>query len=616
MVTPVGHPASAGTAPAAVTVITAEELRAFGFRTLQEALDGLRMFQLDTASKGVISPWMKFPDYDARLLLLLNGHRLNDAVLGSAWLDALQVSMDDIEKIEIAHGPGSALYGSNAMLAVINIITKGGKDINGLRLVGEAGRRDAYKGGIAYGKGDEKSGTLLSAERYKSGGREVRFREFSYSTVGLADREKSSRLFLSASEDDYTLTGSYLEREKAIPTAPFGSIFNSRKSEDTNKRGFLSLDYNAALPEKRLLTARVYYDEFYWKRDIVIAVGGLALSSTNLQTTEASASLYGTEIRYSEPWLKNHYLTTGYEHHRHESIKFKKSDEWATSPAVNIERSYTVWSAYIQDEYTSGNLALTLGYRFDSYPESLKGESPRADIVYRMGEKTVMKLLWGRAFRAPNIPEKYYSDGVTFKGNPSLAPEKITTYEAVLEQGIGKGHITLSAYRNEADGLINLVQDTDGFYVHRNIDEAVIKGIEASLSLKGKGATSPGANVSGGLKYTYQDTEDKRTGRRLPNSPRHSGNLRIAVPFKGLVPALEVNYLGERENISGAETGDSYVTNLTFSTAASKSLRFSASVLNIFDEEYSYPARTEDYPVAEAPQAGRSFVVKLTYILK
>src|SRR4030042_5248923 len=142
-------------APSSVTVITAEEIRKYGYRTLADILRSVRGFYVTydrnynyLGSRGFSRPG----DYNTRFLLLVDGHRINDNVYDGAYFGTeFIIDVDLIERVEIIRGPGSSLYGTNAFFGVINIITKQGRDFKGTEISGEAGSFDTYKGRLSYG---------------------------------------------------------------------------------------------------------------------------------------------------------------------------------------------------------------------------------------------------------------------------------------------------------------------------------------------------------------------------------------------------------------------------------------------------------------------------------
>ena len=130
-------------APASVSFITAEEIARYGYRTLADILRGVRgMYVTDDRNFSLLGTrgFAKPGDYNSRILLLVNGHRVNDNVFGQAEIGA-EFGLDPamFERVEIIRGPASSLYGDSAFFAVVNVITRTGASLGGGSIAVEAG---------------------------------------------------------------------------------------------------------------------------------------------------------------------------------------------------------------------------------------------------------------------------------------------------------------------------------------------------------------------------------------------------------------------------------------------------------------------------------------------
>ena len=130
-------------APASVTFITAEEIARFGYRSLADILRSVRgMYVTDDRNFSYVGTrgFAKPGDYNSRILLLINGHRVNDNIFGQAEIGA-EFGLDPamFDRVEIIRGPASSLYGDSAFFAVVNVITRSGASLNGGSITLEAG---------------------------------------------------------------------------------------------------------------------------------------------------------------------------------------------------------------------------------------------------------------------------------------------------------------------------------------------------------------------------------------------------------------------------------------------------------------------------------------------
>jgi iron complex outermembrane receptor protein len=143
-------------APARTSIVTRDEIRRYGHRFLSEILQSMPGFYLQNdrnygrlGVRGFNIPG----DYNSRVLLLIDGQRQNEGVYDSMDIDDLFVlDVDLIERVEVVRGPGSSLYGSSAFFAVVNVITRDGRGLNGTEIAGSVGSDDTYQGRISRGE--------------------------------------------------------------------------------------------------------------------------------------------------------------------------------------------------------------------------------------------------------------------------------------------------------------------------------------------------------------------------------------------------------------------------------------------------------------------------------
>jgi len=212
-------------APSSVTIITSDEVKKYGHRTLADILQtvpGMYVtYDRNYSFLGVRG--FNLGGDNNRILLLVDGHRLNTSLSDSAFIGTeFIVDVDLIERVEIIRGPGSSLYGNNAFFGVINVITRKGRDMSshGVEVSGEAGSFDTYKGRATFGK-QFKNGLemLLSGSIFDSHGQERLFyKEFNTpeNNNGIAqnaDDDAFKSVFGSLGFQDLSLEGAFCTRE-------------------------------------------------------------------------------------------------------------------------------------------------------------------------------------------------------------------------------------------------------------------------------------------------------------------------------------------------------------------------------------------------------------------
>src|SRR5262249_31775253 len=217
-------------APSSVTVIHSEEGQRYGYRTLANVLDSVRGFYVsyDRTYSFLGVRGFNPADYNSRVLLMIDGHRINNSLSDGASIGTeFLLDVDLIDRVEIIRGPGSSLYGNNAFLGVINVITRRGSAMNGVggELSGEIASFDTYKGRVTYGhKFKNDLEVLLSGSIYDSAGqKDLFYKEFNTpeNNNGIAhkaDDDAYKSFFGSIAYHDFTVEGGYISREKGNPT--------------------------------------------------------------------------------------------------------------------------------------------------------------------------------------------------------------------------------------------------------------------------------------------------------------------------------------------------------------------------------------------------------------
>ena len=203
-------------APSSVSIVTAAEIKRYGYRTLADLLRSLRGFYLSyerTNETVGVRGFDRPGDANSRILLLVDGQRVNDNIFQAARVGTdFILDVDLIDRVEVIRGPSSSLYGTDAFFAVINVITKRGRDLKGAEIAADAGSHETWRGRLTYGNrfpgGLE---MLLSGTHYQShGNHRLFYPEFDTPETnnGIAedmDKGKFDSLFAKFSLLDFTL---------------------------------------------------------------------------------------------------------------------------------------------------------------------------------------------------------------------------------------------------------------------------------------------------------------------------------------------------------------------------------------------------------------------------
>lgn len=609
-------------APSSVTVITADEIKRYGWRTLGDILASVQGFYVtyDRNYDFLGARGVNLGDFNSRILLLVNGHRVNNDLNDGAYIDtAFILDVDLIDRVEIIRGPGSALYGNNAFFGVINVITRQGKQVNGVEASGTYGSFDAASGRVTFG-GQFTNGLqfLLSGTVYHSDGPENLF----YPTFntpaqnnGIAhdlDGDGFGSTFGSIGYKGFTLEGAFIHREKGNPTAQYLTTFDDSRLRTVDDRGYVALKYAHNFSDTLGVSADVYYD----RNDFEIGYPeppGSPAPGPDFFKEQETGEWAGGEAQINKKMWDRHQFSLGAEYRN----DFNQDDHlFEVAPSAgdirNVQDRRQNYGVFAQDNFAvMTNLHVSVGGRYDQYDDRNHhfdpDWSPRAALIYNPFALSTFKLIYGTAFRDPNFLE------LSELGVQSVQPEKITSYEGVYEQGISRNlRSSVSVYYNRMDDLIDF---QNGVFTNFNA-----KTFGTELALEGIWEHGVRARVS----YTLQHTENRDTGDGLPDSPMHLVKANVSVPvFRDKIFAgLELQYFSYSHTVFTDAAGNTQpgtdapgyaVLNFTlYSHNLVKNLDASASVYNLLDHQYDVPA-SRFHEQSVISQDGITFRLKLTY---
>jgi len=612
-------------APSSVTIITRDEIQKAGYRTLADVLDsvpGLYTRYDRSASELGVRGFDNPGDYNSSFLLLVDGHRMNVPLTGNAAIDrGLVVDVDSVERVEIIRGPGASLYGDNAFFGVINVITRRGGDVNGAEASASGGSLDSYDVRFSYGsKFTNGLEIMVSGSYYKSAGYPGLFyKEFNQPTNnnGIAshvDSERADNLFSSVTWKDFTLEGALVGHLKQVPTGSFGTVFNDPNNQLDDNQAFMDLKFEHQFDNDLKLMARLGYD---YASSIGTYAGNLGLPSPVLNLDNFLSQRLTEDLELRQTFFEKHTVTIGVQ--VVDNLEELQRNYNVNPPVVFLDdrRHGFDYAFYLQEEYqVFSNLIFSGGVRYDDFYTVGSTVNPRLALIYQPEKNTTLKFIYGTSFRAPSPYELYYSDGgVTQIANPQLKPEKITTYEIILEQQIG-AHFSASAsgYYNDIENLIETTtiapgNPEEGLIQLQNLGSAKAAGLE--LALKGTWAGGYEARAS----YSLTEARDGMTGARLVDSPEHLAKLDLTAPLyqNKVFATLECQFMSDRVTLDGSENPAYCTVNGTlFSRNLVKRVEVSASIYNLFNTHYGDPGGPEHLQNI-IQQNGRTFWLKLTY---
>jgi iron complex outermembrane receptor protein len=604
-------------APASVSFITAEEIERYGYRTLADILRGVRgIYVTDDRNFSLLGTrgFAKPGDYNSRILLLVNGHRVNDNVFGQAEIGA-EFGIDPamFERVEIIRGPASSLYGDSAFFAVVNVITRSGAALDGVSVAAEAGSYDTLLTRISAGRQLASGVDMAVSASYQDSGGVQRLYFPAYDTPqtnnGVAaglDGERFGQFYGQLRAKNFVFTGAYGSRERDVPTASFGTLFNEQESKEqtTDRHTLADVEYGRRFGASRL-TLRGSFDQF--SVDGTYPFATESPGTVLVGRTHVLGSRWTAGARIARPLPGRQTLIAGAEFidNVHQDQQSRFVDPAALLFASN--NSSVQHAAYFQDEVKlTGWLLANGGLRYDGYEDFVR-VTPRASLIATPSANQSFKYLFGSAFRAPNfyeLNEFYFGDRIR-----TLRPESIDTHEFVWERYTNDWlRTSVSTYWYRADGLITLTPDPSTFLGTTFVNGGHVRAngleLEAQMRLRG--------HLQGLASYALQRATDLETGTTLVNSPAQLTKLRLSVPgpLQRSTLAVEVLGMSSRRTLSGEVLGSTATANATFVAPVSKRFDVIATARNLFDVQYSDPA-SDQHLQDTIPQNGRTIRVGL-----
>ena len=603
--------ARASDAPGSITVITREELRAFGYQTVAEALRSVRgIFVSDDRSYTTlgfrgISP---LGDFNNRVLILVDGHAVYDPWVDQGYVARdLDVDLDDVERIEVVRGGGSALYGTGAVFGVINVVHRAPDEGAHMDLEGGLGNLAEEHGRATASIGSGRFGASATAAMYDSAGDAIyRAPEPSNGqTLALdSDAERAFHAGLRLHAGDFQLLADFNNRRKDSPTGqydvPFG--YGQRSIDGV---GFVEARYEHGFDTGMHVTARGYYDGSRFHGSY--PTPGDTPDSVFTTHDLGGADSVGAELLVQLQELARNHLSLGLQAEHHFNVI--TSSETDGTFSIHDNRSESIGSAYVNDELRlMPALSIVAGVRLDDHVDSFGLVlAPRAAMIGHFYEGATTKLMVSRSFRAPSIYERYYTDRISQVPALNLQPEFGLSAELEHTHPItDEASITGAFFYSQLSNLIDLETRSDGFLQYMN-SPGTIHTWGGELEVRYR----PGPLLMLNAVYSYQHTRDD-DGQPLDNSPEHTGAVRAMVPVVTdlLTVGTELVYNSARygpPNDAGERVpvGEGLNWNLVLSGYYPRyRIRYQASVLNALDEHVEQPA-TAMPPGVNVAQYGR-----------
>jgi outer membrane receptor for ferrienterochelin and colicins len=587
----------ASSAPALSTSLTAEDLRRYGIRTLAEAIDflGIAVSTSDnlsggeTGARGVLLTG----DRGNHFLVMVDGYVVNDPLRGGATFGVgAGIPIELIDHIEIIVGPGSVLYGSNAMFGLVSVVTKRAKDYDGVRIIAES----ALPISMRVGAGAGTTFNILGAageittqlEYYKQEGPDLFFapqntgvdrftgqpgrnsRDGGPTGIWGGRRAENSLyaespsgiLRVALGDTELHLQGSYYRH--GAPTGP--GDFDDADTGEQETRVSVGLSHRIALSTLVDVSARAYASYYRAENNFIASRGVLCpfgLVTCNYTDT-GTARWAGLEVQSTWDWFRDDRFVSvlGADvRQRHVETTSDTLDvETGESlyPAVpGLDQSDVIVAGYAQQTWeVIPSVRLSGGARVDSDPRFSPVVTPRVAASFEPWSGGTLKGSYSTAFRAPSWDETDNSTARRIKAGP-LRPEKVQSYDLNIEHRFGTHRMVVGGFYSHWQDLVELapLSDEEAIQAIRNGETSVpfTPGIQltqyrnaSSFDNYGLNTGLEGSVASGSVLYGFSLTgavakKPVAGGHtRLPVAPQLFGNARLAYVLGGDLPTIAV----------------------------------------------------------------------------
>lgn len=609
-------------APSVATVVTAEDIAAIGASDLDEVLEtvpGLHVARSPQGYNPIYTIRGIYSQYNPQVLMLVNGIPITGVTVGDRSIIWGGMPVENIARIEVIRGPGSALYGADAFSGVINIITKTSEDIDGFQAGVRAGSfntRDAWGqyGGVlenyrvsGYLRAGSTDGqrSIVSADALNGAG-----------PVNVGRNALDGRIDLA--RDNWRLRAGYQQRDKGGTGAGIASVLDSQ-GKNFGERISTDLGYHDAEFAPDLdFAAEVSYLRIVEKSDLILYPAGTDFGLGSFPNGVIGNPYkwerhfrFNTAVVYSG--LDSHKLRIGVgtqnddlyrteESRNYDLVQPVAGAPYLPSPlgsVVDVTNSKPflrphnrrVNYLYAQDEWAfMQDWYLTAGVRRDHYSDFGDTTNPRLAVVWDTAYNLTSKLLYGRAFRPPSFSELYNENNPVAKGNLDLKPETNESVElAFAWSPVSNVQTNLNLFRYRMRDILRFVFDAN-----TNISTADNQGSQRGHGFELELVWDANNSLRLSGNYAQQQSVDEATNEDSGNAPRHQIYARADWRFMpGWTLDTQLNYVAERKReptdvrppISNYHTVD-----LTVRSRQFEGWDIAGKVVNLFNADAREPA--------------------------
>ena len=630
-------PQALNTVPSAVTVFNQAQIARLGLDTLNELMNLVPGFQSYRAAQSshqehYSSRGRRIGSSASEVLLVMDGQRLNSSRSGGAAIVIQRIPLKNIERVEFIRGPGSAIYGSSAMLGVVNIVSRDG--VNEAQFLTGSYEHWQLDTSVSH-ESEDFNLDLYVHSQADQGDRYTVPDTFSSNKVTIEDPREMEHINFKLQWQNTQLSFINFKSQNK------GFYVQNNTSNDINqnKTQFDSIsiqqDFNWLSVDSFMWLG--YQESGFEFSAQITAQGDLSAnsspsSSDPLFINVDFSSPSETRALWHNNWVidKHSSLQFGIEHRKLEvpqitaannfdlgelasaSFPISYYGELAATTVVQKSGSQNVNGIYAQYQ---GSLLqgthLTLGLRYDKFEGLDSNLSPRFGLVKKLNQHHSVKLLYGEAFRAPTIGELGLTNNPILDGNPELKPESVQTLDIIWLGNWSNTTFTLGYFENHfTDGIHQIPTGVGSTLQYRNSDSEVGKGIEFEFSQEVSEHWMVRISESYFLETTNESfREAEQMSSFMVNYQQFPLNLNLFVV-----------YHGERINPTTDASGenkldDNFLVNGKLSYLYRPQLQLLFQVKNVLDESYFSPVRSaRDANVDGTPNRGREISLGVNWV--
>lgn len=614
-------------APSVTSLITADDIKEMGATDLDEILEtvpGLHVSRSSTYNpiyqiRGITS------DFNPQVLVLINGIPITNVFAGNRGQVWGGMPVQNIERVEVIRGPGSALYGADAFAGVINIITKNADDIDGVELGVRAGSFDSKEAWFLYGGDWSGFDVAFSFQYAETDGQNQRIGSDAQSVFDNLFVTNASLAPDSVNRHRHRLD-TRLDFSKGDWRFRFG--YQGRYNVGTGAGAAEALDPEGRADSDRF-NADLTFENDSWFDDWELQAQFSFFNTSNRSNLvlfppgSFFAGSFPSGVIGNPDVYERHYrinfssLYSGFHDHRIRfGAGFRSEDLYRVEETKNFsipinlpmprpgglvnvtdreafvrEVDREIWFAFLQDEWHFlSDWNLTGGIRFDHYSDFGNTVNPRFALVWQTAYNLTSKLLYGRAFRAPSFMEQFNENNPIAQGNSDLDPETINSVELAFDYlPVSRLRTKLNLFFYEADDILRFITGTNNINTAQNSGSQTAYGLEFESSW----AATDFLEIQGN--YSYQKSRDNSDNSDVGFAPSQQIYGRADWQFfRGWNIDLQANWVGVRKRSPGDQRNeiDDYVkVDLTLrGEIPGKYGEVAFSIRNLFDEDIREPS--------------------------